>query len=653
MPRVLWNVVVFVLLAATAAVAQLPPEIQADRYLLAARQAIEGQDFTGAQAALDKMSLLETEQGLELPEEFYFRSAQVAQQTRRPARAVQMVTRYLEMAGRDGKHYIEALELLNTAEAETFNAAQTCEGKSKGSECWKELANQPGCHVWNDDLVPDQTVTWTGECAESLAQGAGTLKWVSDGGKNTTESSGRIESGKHHGRWKIRDSNGHVHEGPYEQGKRHGQWVIQWADDNGDLSGNKTEGPFVEGKRQGLWTARWTDGSIEKRPYVDGKRHGQLTGRDADGDTWEFEYVEGKKHGQFTQRTADGKVSSQGPFVEGQKHGAWTERVWKGPYVEGKRHGRWIWKDDAVTSARGSYVEGKEHGDWVVVRDKGGGVEEGPYVEGKRHGEWMIYTEGKKERNSISTLIYENGSVAPVPLKPEMVVIPAGEYRRGCRSDCDEGLLRQALPVQKVRVELFELSKYEVTFEEYDRFTAATGRAWADDEGWGRGRRPVINVSWEDAVAYTKWLSGQTGERYRLPSEAEWEYAARSGTKKKYSWGNEIGRNRANCDGCGSRWDDRQTAPVGSFAVNGWGLHDLHDLHGNVWEWVQDCWNEDYYGSPKDGSAWESGDCPRRVLRGGSWNNFPWILRSAFRNRNSAAFRSSDLGFRVARTITP
>ena len=144
MPRVLWNVVVFVLLTATAAVAQLPPEIQADRYLLAARQAIERQDFAGAQAALDKMSLLETEQGLELPEEFYFRSAQVAQQTRRPARAVQMVTRYLEMAGRDGKHYIEALELLNASEAETFNAAQTCEGKSKGSECWKELANPAG-----------------------------------------------------------------------------------------------------------------------------------------------------------------------------------------------------------------------------------------------------------------------------------------------------------------------------------------------------------------------------------------------------------------------------------------------------------------------------------------------------------------------------
>ena len=163
----------------------------------------------------------------------------------------------------------------------------------------------------------------------------------------------------------------------------------------------------------------------------------------------------------------------------------------------------------------------------------------------------------------------------------------------GCVSgrDCED----DERPVHTVRVERFELSKYEVTFEEYDRFTAATGRARADDEGWGRGRCPVINVTWDDAVAYTQWLSQQTGERYRLPSEAEWEYAARAGTSTAYSWGNEIGRNRANCYGCGSRWDGRQTAPVGSLSPNGWGLH---DMHGNVWEWVQDCWNESYRGAP-------------------------------------------------------
>ena len=625
MPRVLWNVVVFVLLAATAAVAQLSPEIQADRYLLAARQAIEGKDFAGAQAALDKMSLLETEQGLELPEEFYFRSAQVAQQTHRAARAVQMVTRYLEMAGRDGKHYIEALELLNAAEAETFNAAQTCPGKSKGSECWKELANQSGCHVWNDDLVPDQTVTWTGECAESLAQGAGTLKWVSDGGKNAFESSGRFESGKHHGRWKVRYSNGVVHEGPYEQGKRHGKWGIQWADDNGELSGNKTEGPYVEGKMQGLWTARWTNGSIEERPVADGKIHGQLTGRNAAGGTWEVSYVEGKRHGQFTQRTAEGKVSSEGPYVADQKHGAWTERAWKGIYVEGKKHGRWVRRDD-----------------------DGQIVERGSYVEDQRVGTWTTNPGGEDE----SSITYDRSSPYDPsqvdPIRPEMVVIPGGRFRMGCVSG--RGCYDNEHPVHEVRVEAFELGKYEVTFEEYDRFTAATGREPADNEGWGRGRRPVIRVSWEDAVAYTKWLSGQTGERYRLPSEAEWEYAARAGSVTAYSWGNEIGSNRANCGGCGGQWDGGQTAPVGSFDSNGWGLY---DMHGNVFEWVQDCWNGSYQGAPTNGSAWESGDCTLRVGRGGSWRYSPGLLRSADRFRITTTLRNHEIGFRVARTITP
>ena len=233
-----------------------------------------------------------------------------------------------------------------------------------------------------------------------------------------------------------------------------------------------------------------------------------------------------------------------------------------------------------------------------------------------------------------------------LPFEPEMVVIPGGRFRMGCVSgrDCDD----DEQPVHEVRVKSFELGKYEVTFEEYDRFTAATGRDRAGDRGWGR--RPVVIVSWEDAVAYTKWLSEQTGERYRLPSEAEWEYAARAGSVTAYSWGNEIGSNRANCRGCGRQWDGGQTAPVGSFSPNGWGLH---DLHGNVLEWVQDCWNGSYQGAPTNGSAWESGDCSRRVLRGGFWFSSPRYLRSANRYRNTTTFRYGYIGFRVARTITP
>ena len=230
---------------------------------------------------------------------------------------------------------------------------------------------------------------------------------------------------------------------------------------------------------------------------------------------------------------------------------------------------------------------------------------------------------------------------------PELVVIPAGRFRMGCVSgrDCQD----DERPVHDVELRSFALGKYEVTFEEYERFSRATGRDRPNDRGWGRGGRPVIDVSWEDAEAYVAWLSRETGEAYRLPSESEWEYAARAGTTTRYSWGQDMGRNRANCRGCGSRWDGVQTAPAGSFAANGGGLH---DMHGNVWEWVADCWHENYARAPRDGSAWtQGGNCGRRVLRGGSWDNGPALLRSASRVRVAAGARSDYLGFRVSRTL--
>ena len=233
------------------------------------------------------------------------------------------------------------------------------------------------------------------------------------------------------------------------------------------------------------------------------------------------------------------------------------------------------------------------------------------------------------------------------PTCPEMVVVPAGRFRMGCVSgrDCQD----DERPVHEVQVSSFALGVYEVTFEEYERFTRATGRDRPNDRGWGRGGRPVINVSWEDATAYAAWLSDETGEDYRLPSESEWEYAARAGSTTRYSWGQDIGRNRANCAGCRSRWDGDETAPAGSFAANAWGLH---DVHGNVWEWVEDCWHENYARVPRDGSAWTSGgDCGRRVLRGGSWSNDPALLRSANRDFYDAGARIVIFGFRVSRTL--
>ncbi|MDE2830787.1 MAG: formylglycine-generating enzyme family protein [Gemmatimonadota bacterium] len=229
---------------------------------------------------------------------------------------------------------------------------------------------------------------------------------------------------------------------------------------------------------------------------------------------------------------------------------------------------------------------------------------------------------------------------------PEMVVIPAGSFQMGCVSGID--CYDDEKPVREVKIDSFALSKYEVTFEEYDAFTDATGRERANDEGWGRGRRPVINVSWYDAIAYTEWLSDQTGKTYRLPSESEWEYAARAGTGTAYSWGDSIDYDRANCDGCVSAWDGEKTAPVGSFEANAWGVY---DMHGNVSEWAQDCWRPSYRGVPTDGSAGVRGDCNRRLMRGGSWADKPRILRSATRLTYSSEARSIFYGFRVARSF--
>ena len=237
---------------------------------------------------------------------------------------------------------------------------------------------------------------------------------------------------------------------------------------------------------------------------------------------------------------------------------------------------------------------------------------------------------------------------------PAMVVLPAGRFRMGCLSD-DE-CFSDEKPVREVAIASFALSKHEVTFAQWDACVSGGGCGGhrPEDLGWGRADRPVVNVSWEDAQSYVSWLSRQTGEEYRLPTEAEWEYAARAGTTTKYSWGNEIGVNRANCrpteeyGTCGDRFE--YTAPVGSFAANPWGLY---DMHGNVWEWVQDCWNGSYADAPADGSAWLSGDCSVRVVRGGSCLINPRNLRAANRNWLTTGNRISISGFRVARTLTP
>ena len=237
-----------------------------------------------------------------------------------------------------------------------------------------------------------------------------------------------------------------------------------------------------------------------------------------------------------------------------------------------------------------------------------------------------------------------------------MAVLPSGTYRMGApesesTSDDDER------PVHEVTIGgAVAFGVYEVTFAEWDACLAGRGcRGYRpNDNGWGRGRRPVINVSWDDAQSYVDWLSEKTGKQYRLPSESEWEYAARAGTVTPFHTGRTISTDQANYDGNYVYGSGRKgvfrgkTVPVGSFEPNAWGLR---DMHGNVREWVEDCLNDSYVGAPRDGSARLTGNCHRRVLRGGSWYGGPSYLRAASRDTVSTGYRNDFVGFRVARTL--
>jgi formylglycine-generating enzyme required for sulfatase activity len=276
---------------------------------------------------------------------------------------------------------------------------------------------------------------------------------------------------------------------------------------------------------------------------------------------------------------------------------------------------------------------------------------------------------------------------------PEMVVIPAGIFLMGSSDEETARDVKATLPIGEtgyaekwmarehpqhpVKIERpFALSKYRVTRGEFATFVRETGYStaggctlWIDhtypvrpDADWRNpgfsqaDRDPVVCVNWFDAKAYVAWLNNEVRDRasmgnggpYRLPSEAEWEYAARAGTRTARWWGDSVASGKTDCDGCGSQWDKQQPAPSGSFQSNQFGLS---DVLGNAWEWTEDCWNETYAEAPKSGQIWTTGNCGLHVMRGGTWNSHPWIVRSANRTGGTAINRNNYIGFRVARTL--
>jgi len=243
---------------------------------------------------------------------------------------------------------------------------------------------------------------------------------------------------------------------------------------------------------------------------------------------------------------------------------------------------------------------------------------------------------------------------------PAMVVVPAGEFMMGSPPS-EPGRESNEVPQHKVTISKpFAAGMYEVTWDDWEYCVKDGGcdgsgpENSGGDQGWGKGKRPVGEISFQDTQDYPRWLTGKTGKQYRLLSEAEWEYVARAGTTTPFNTGEQITSSQANFEGNytynGSEKGifRNKSTPAGSFPPNAFGLY---DVHGNLWEWVQDCWHESYVGAPPDGSAWETDDCPERTVRSGSFDNGPVNMRSAARGENIITDRTDGVGFRIGRTL--
>ena len=325
------------------------------------------------------------------------------------------------------------------------------------------------------------------------------------------------------------------------------------------------------------------------------------------------------------------------------------------------------------------FIDGKDAGAVPLITELPVGSYEITIKGDKLKGTAQLQIRDGEQRTLVVELA-QGGSAGDViqdcPQCPPMVYIPASSFRMG---DIQGGGRSNEKPVHRVSIDAFLLGQTEVTVAQFRAFVKASGYKteaeqsrgcrtrengswdWRSGKNWRNpgfkqsSEEPVVCLSWNDTQRYIEWLSKKTGEQYRLPTEAEWEYAARAGSETKYSWGNTASHEYANygtdscCNGLAKGKDKwKYTSPVASFTANAFGLY---DMHGNAWEWTQDCWNGSYKGAPSDGTAWLSGYCSRRVLRGGSWSSYPIILRSAIRSGNTTGFRSNNNGFRLARTL--
>ena len=372
----------WLLLPSLVMATQLPPEIQADRYLLQAERAIQEQDFQGAKTAMDRILELQEQHDLELPEQFSFRYAEVLGRLGIYDEAVEFVTQYLTMAGQDGEFYRDALELLDRIEQK--QTMDLCTEESGGVPCWKALVGPPRCAIWEVSHIPLRPATWSGPCAFGRAHGDGTLTWTNAGAEGN--SNGQFQDGKKQGPWFERFPDGNTETGPYVDGVRNGQWTLTTAD-GGDNDGRIMQVRYMNGELDGLSEISWPGGQTLQLNYAGGILSGPFVRRFPNGNRIEGRYVNGLREGERKGITASGTVWFTETFAAGTMHGS-SSRVHalsapgcrsSGNYVDGNKEGRWTECEDSPSHyARpesqkpitrdllwtGNYVDGVKHGPW-------------------------------------------------------------------------------------------------------------------------------------------------------------------------------------------------------------------------------------------------------------------------------------------------
>ena len=645
--------------------ADLDPAIQADLHLVQAEDYIKQKNYAAAHEAMGRILALQKTHDLTIPDEFHFKYAQILDLAGEYEQAVEAATRYLNIAGRDGAHYRDALTLLHkatqraqkAAEAEAAaNAIATAAAKAEAeAKARAEVAavavvrnmsmvvvpdgsymmGSPSEHSRRDNELPQHRVT----IREPFAVGVYEVtfeEWdacVSAGGCDgyTPE-----DSGWGRGRRPVINVS-------WNDAQRFLAWLRKVTGEPYRLL-SEAEWEYVA--RAGTTTPFYTGLTISTS-----QANYQPSGT-----------------GVFRQQPVEVGSFPPNSFGLYDVHGnvgEWVEDCWNDTYRGAPSDGRaWTSGDCSARVVRG--------GSWNDFRlpalrsaYRRGSVTGGRHRSvGFRVARALTADDAEARARADAEVEARAGAAAEAAARTKaaaremarniaMVVVPAGSYLMGSASedsrDDNEG------PRHRVTIrEPFAVGVHEVTFEEWDACVNAGGcQGYApDDKGWGRGRRPVIYVSWEDAQRFVAWLRTGTGEPYRLLSEAEWEYVARSGTTTAFHTGATISTSQAAYGGHHGldSYGTQQTVDVMSFRPNGFGLY---DVHGNVAEWVQDCWNDSYRGAPSDGSAWERGDCDNRVVRGGSWFSGMGSLRSASRWSDETYERTSLNGFRIARTLTP